>query len=93
MILLSPLILIQITNTQLDHETLERRYGNTNFDEELEDEIEEDFDEELKEEIEVDLEEDELDDTPTSPAIEVPTPSQSQCGASPPPLPPTRGKV
>ncbi|KAG5599543.1 hypothetical protein H5410_030913 [Solanum commersonii] len=47
-------------NTEIDHEIIERRYGKTNFDEDL------------NENVEVDLEEDELDDapTPTSPATE-----------------------
>ncbi|KAG5601810.1 hypothetical protein H5410_033180 [Solanum commersonii] len=50
------------SNVQLDHEILERRYGNINPN----------LDENSGEEVEVDLGEDELEDTPTSPVTEVP---------------------
>jgi len=58
---------------QLDHETLQRQFGNDIFFEDEENE------------------EEELDETPTSPATQAPTQSQSQSGALPP-VPPVRGK-
>ncbi|KAG5570898.1 hypothetical protein H5410_060664 [Solanum commersonii] len=51
------------SNVQLDHENLERRYGNMNPN----------LDENSGEEVEVDSGEDELEETPTSPVTEVPT--------------------
>ncbi|KAK4712840.1 hypothetical protein R3W88_018747 [Solanum pinnatisectum] len=73
------------SNVQLDHESLERRYGNINPN----------LDEYSGEEVEVDLGEEDLEETPTSPVTEVPnetTNSTEQNCRRSPLIPPTREK-
>uniref|UniRef100_M1BQ62 Carbon-nitrogen hydrolase family protein n=1 Tax=Solanum tuberosum TaxID=4113 RepID=M1BQ62_SOLTU len=73
------------SNVQLDHESLERRYGDINPN----------LDEYSGEEVEVNPGEEDLEDTPISPVTEVPTETtnstEQNCG-SPPHIPPTREK-
>ncbi|KAG5614818.1 hypothetical protein H5410_014642 [Solanum commersonii] len=73
------------SNVQLDHEILQRIYGDNPY-----------FEENSGEEVEVGLGENELEDTPTSPVIEIPNETTSSteknCGR-PPLIPPTREKV
>ncbi|KAG5614802.1 hypothetical protein H5410_014626 [Solanum commersonii] len=74
------------SNVQLDHESLERRYGDINPN----------LDEYSGEEVEVDPREEDLEDSRTSPVTEVPTettnPTEKNCG-HPPLIPSTREKV
>ena len=71
------------SNIQLDHERLERRYGNINPN----------VDENSSEEVEADLGEEELDETPTIPVTEVRNETinlPEQYFGHPPLIPPTR---